>query len=231
MKTILYLLISMVVVLQFFCTSPEKAKNQQKVKYLYVTLNIPDSILVEVRTNFESIPTWCGCKDLSEQSWNWVPMEYSDRRFFSRKDKEICVPLFITKTTVCRWLFEDVSIGINRADSSDLTGFSIYPTADSALVLTYKELADTVRYECYKCSNQFMTPPDNDVFIQCDQVGREKDPFDFYTFDGIRGDTAYITIEAYHDDGPIRYVDTTLSGPNSFRVFGKDEKIPGLKIE
>jgi hypothetical protein len=212
----------------FFCQSPETAKKASGTKYLHVTFNIPDNLIFEVRTDFRSIPTCWGCKSLSEQSWNWVPLAHMEIYFASPKDKEICVPLFINKTTVCKWILHNADVGIlQRKDSLEEAGFCIYPKADTELVKKHENLIDTMCYTCYKCINQFMLPPDNEVFIRCDRLAPNEEDHS-YTYEGIHGDTAHVTVVAHNDSGPIRYMDTTLTSDNKFRVFGKDEKIPGL---
>ena len=168
MKTIESFLVFLLVATLFFCQSPEEAKKKLGVKHLHVTVDIPENLLVEVRTDFRSIPTCWGCKSLSEQSWNWVSLEHMDIFFVSRIDREICVPLFMNKTTICKWNFHSAEIGLSyKKDSLGLTGFCIFPKADTTLVLKYEKLIDTMGYKCYRCINQYMSPPDNDVFIRC----------------------------------------------------------------
>jgi hypothetical protein len=225
-KAIVSFLVFLLIATLFFCQSPEVIKKAPGVKYLHVTVDIPENLLVEVRTDFRSIPTCWGCKSLSEQSWNWVPLEHLNIFFVSKMDREICVPLFINKTTVCKWILYNAEIGISqKKDSLGITGFCIYPKADTELVYKHEKLIDTMRYECHRWTNQFTNP--NKVHIHCDRlVGNEDNPS--YTFEGIQGDTAHVTVVAHNDNGPIRYMDTTLTGFHKFRVFGKDEKIPGL---
>lgn len=226
MKAAVSFVVFPLVAMLFFCQSPEKAKMAPGVKYLHVTSDIPDNLLVEVRTHFRSIPGWCGCKSLSEQSWNWVPLAHTDRFLISKKAREICVPLFINKTTVCKWILYNADVGLSQEkDSLSITGFWIFPKADTTLELKYEKLIDTIRYNCFRWTNQYSNP--TKVYIDYDKTSRgERNPI--YTFEGAKGDTAYITIVAHNDSGPIRYLDTTLTGDNKFRVFGKDEKIPGL---
>jgi hypothetical protein len=147
--------------------------------------------------------------------------------FFAPKNsKETCVPLFLNKTTICQWILHKADIGIMQTkDSLDLAGFSIYPKADTFLVEKHEKLFDTMCYTCYRCINQFLPP--YDVFIRCDRLAPNLEDHS-YTFEGLQGDTVYIAVITHNDSGPIRYMDTTLTSENKFRVFGKNEKIPGL---
>jgi hypothetical protein len=225
MKTVTLLFAFLSIAILFACQSPETAKKRPGVKYLHVTVDIPDNLIVDVQTNYESIKTCWGCKSLSEQDWNWVALRHREDDTIYEERKDICIPLFINKTTICKWILYSVEIGLSpKKGGVGITGFSITFEPDTSSILKFAKLADTTQFDCYRLTNQFTSP--DKVYIACDQRDRTQDD-PLYTFKGISGDTAYVAVIAHNDNGPIRYLDTTVH-PNKYRVFGKDEKIPGL---
>lgn len=209
-----------------FCHSPEEVKSKLGTKYLDIRVALSDNLILRIDNFFNSIPTCWGCKSLSEENWNWVPLVHRPVFFLTATGKSICVPLFIDRNTICGWKYDFTSIAVcDKKDSSILSGLSIYPHNDTGL--TYKRLllADTVCFNCYRWTNQYSSP--SEVDNNCEKLSRvEGDPS--YTFEGISGDTAHVVVVAHNDSGPIRYLDTTLPVRNQYRVFDKNEKIPGL---
>jgi hypothetical protein len=208
------------------CHSPAKTNKNTSVKYLHVSVDIPDNLLIEVRTNFRSIPRWWGCKCLSEQDWNWVPLENSKYHYLSQKEKSAVIPVFNDEKTICKWELYSAEIGISLKNTKRiLTGFCIYPKQDTSMVSKYRELIDTMQYVFCKMINQYMAP--DDTLYHCLILPSTNKNID-YTFEGIIKDTAFITVIVRNDTGPIMYMDTTMNWEFQFRAFGKNEKIPGL---